>query len=242
VAGAGDPTHNGRVATHERLHNWIPLAIVIASCLAAVMGWRASVLEEDATHSDELSRQELVQQQQLLVQDNQSVDADISIFGQFVQDSLLAQSLRRDAARGKSPNELLQTQAQGQLEAAGELGSAIENENYAFDPSNPMNNGALNLDGSYAVGNPYGASSALTYAENGDYDLHGLVPAALHAQATSQRGRALAYTGLAALFIAALVFFTMAAVTSAAPTIVFALSGAVVLLAGLSLFAVTQFS
>src|SRR5436305_11476442 len=80
-------------ALHEVVHLWIPLAIVLVSVCAAIVGWRASLADESATHLEELSRQDLVQQQQLLIQDNDSVDTDIRTFGQFAQNSHLAPPL-----------------------------------------------------------------------------------------------------------------------------------------------------
>src|SRR5438105_6290669 len=84
-------------ALHEVVHLWIPLAIVLVSVCAAIVGWRASLSDESATHYEELSRQDLVQQQQLVIQDSNTVDGDIGTFGQFTQDSTLAHSLLHDA-------------------------------------------------------------------------------------------------------------------------------------------------
>jgi hypothetical protein len=72
-----------RRSLHDTVHAWIPLAIALVSVLAAVMGWRASLADEGSTHREELSRQDLVHQQQLLVQDHQAVDTDVRAFGQF---------------------------------------------------------------------------------------------------------------------------------------------------------------
>src|SRR5690348_7365110 len=72
-------------ALHEVVHLWIPLAIVLVSVCAAIVGWRASLADESATHYEELSRQDLIQQQQQLVQDNSTVDSDVRTFGEFAQ-------------------------------------------------------------------------------------------------------------------------------------------------------------
>src|SRR3954462_2119937 len=79
-----------RRALHEIVHLWIPLAIVLVSVCAAIVGWRASLADEKATHYEELSRQDLVQQQQQLIQDNNSVDSDVRIYGQLAEESALA--------------------------------------------------------------------------------------------------------------------------------------------------------
>lgn len=160
---------SGRKPFHEIVHKWIPLGIVIVSVLAAVMGWRASLSDETSAHSEELSRQDLVHQQQLLVQDNHAIDADIQTFGHFAQYSSLAHSLRQDAAQLSGPvADQVLSEAQADLGIARYLGKQIANQNYAFDPSNPTGNPFLRSDGTYLPGHPYRAALALQIAENAE--------------------------------------------------------------------------
>ncbi len=167
-------------ALHEIVHLWIPLAIVLVSVCAAIVGWRASLADESATHYEELSRQDLIQQQQLLVQDNSSVDSDVDTFGQFTQDSLLAHSLLHDAGTvGGAVGDQLRVQGDAYLTIALSLGKQLQNVSYAFDPSNPTANPALYPDGTYKPGFPYDAHAGLASAENNDVNLHGLEPGPL---------------------------------------------------------------
>lgn len=139
---------SGRKAFHELVHKWIPLGIVIVSGLAAVMGWRASLSDETSAHSEELSRQDIVHQQPLLVQDNHAIDADIQTFGQFAQYSSLAHSLRQGAAQLTGPvADQVLSEAQADLGVARYLGKQIANQDYAFDPSNPTGNPFLRSEG-----------------------------------------------------------------------------------------------
>jgi hypothetical protein len=219
-------------ALHEVVHLWIPLAIVFVSVCAAIVGWRASLADESATHYVELSRQDLIQQQQQLVQDNSSVDADVATFGQFTQDSLLAHSLLHDATTvGGALGDQLRVE-----------GKQIQNVSYAFDPSNPTANPALYTDGTYKPGFPYDAGAGLASAENGDFELHGLEPDALLSKAESQHTRGVDFTGIAALFIGVLVLLTLGAVVKGQQKLWFAGSGLALGSAGVVLFLITQFS
>lgn len=228
---------------HELVHVWIPLAIVLVSVCAAIAGWRASLSDENSAHTFELSRQDLVQQQQLLIQDNDAVDTDIQLFGQFAQYSSLAQHLEHDADLvGGSVGDQLRIEAQADLELALGLGAQIRNENYAFDPSNPTGNPNLSSDGGYLPGHPYNASNALSYAESQDVALHGLEPAALHAAAEAEHTRGVEFTGLAALFVAVLVLLTFGAFVRGRQALWFAGSAAVLEIGAVTLFLIIQTS
>ena len=222
---------------HELVHTWIPLAIVIASVLAAVVGWRASVAEEHATHHEELARQDLVQQQQQLVQDRNAVATDLQTFGQFAEFSSIGHALLADADRiNGSTSDELRTQGESDLGVARYLGKQIRWLNYAYDPSSPGTNPNLRTDGSYMPGHPYNSAVALDAAENADPALHGLSPVSLHEQALTLRSQAVRLTGIAAIFVGVLMLFTLAAVVPGSPKVLFAGSGAVLAVVGVILF------
>jgi hypothetical protein len=230
-----------RKTVHEVVHSWIPLLIVLASVLAAVMGWRASLADESSAHSEELSRQDLVQQQQLVVRDNHAIDSDVQTFGQFAQYSALAHSLRQDASKvGGTVRDQLQAEAQSDLGIARYLGKQIVYQNYAFDPSNPTGNPALRTDGTYVPGHPYGAAQALALAENSDTELHGLAPEQLHATAEAEHKRGVEFTGVAALFVSVMVLLTIAALAKGPPKVWLTASGSVLVVVGLVLFVLVQ--
>lgn len=230
-------------AFHEVVHLWIPLAIVLVSVCAAIVGWRASLSDESATHYEELSRQDLVQQQQLLIQDNNTVDTDISTFSQFAQDSTLSHSLLHDAdVIGGTVGDQLRREGGADLAVALTLGKQIQTVGYAFDPSNPTGNPYLRSDGTYLPGHPYNAEQGLATAQNNDFSLHGLEPEALLSKAESQHNKGVDFTGIAALFIGVLVLLTFGAVTKGTQKLWFAGSGAVVGVVAVVLFLVTQLS
>lgn len=228
---------------HEVVHLWIPLAIVVVSVCAAIVGWRASLSDESATRHEELSRQDLVQQQQLLIQDNDAVDSDIQTFGQFAEDSLLAESLLHDANTvGGNLAGQLRIEGGADLTIALGLAKEIHNISYVFDPTNPQGNPDLRSDGSYLPGHPYSAATGLATAENNDFSLHGLEPGALLAVADNEHDKGVNFTGVAALFIAVLVLLTLGAVVPGRQKLWFAGSGAALGLTALALFLVAQFS
>jgi hypothetical protein len=243
VAPEPAPESFERRALHEIIHLWIPLAIVVVSVCAAVVGWRASVSDESANHYEELSRQDLVQQQQLLVQDSDSVNTDIQTFGQFAQYSALAHSLLHDAdVVGGAVGAQLRIQGAADLSIALTLGKQIQNVDYAFDPSNPSGNDNLRSDGTYAPGHAYNANQALATAENNDQALHGLAPQGLLDQADSQHDKGVDFTGIAALLIGVLVLLTLGAIVKGRQKLIFAASSIALGTLAVVLFAITQFA
>jgi hypothetical protein len=230
-------------ALHEVVHLWIPLAIVVVSVCAAIVGWRASLSDERATHYEELSRQDLIQQRQLLIQDHNTVDSDVRLFGQFAQYSTLAESLLHDAdVVGGPTGDQLRQQGAADLAIALTLGKQVQTVDYAFDPSDPSGNVYLRTNGTYLPGNPYNAEQGQATAENNDFALHGLEPEPLLAKAEVQHNKGVDFTGIAALFVGVLVLLTLGAVVRGPQKLWFAGSAAAVGLIALVLFLVTQFS
>jgi type II secretory pathway pseudopilin PulG len=223
------------------VHAWIPLGIVIVSVMAALMGWRASLADETSNRREELSRQDLVQQQQVIVRDNQSVGSDIRTFSTFAQTSGLAHSLRHDGdtLTGQISEQLL-SEAQADLGVARSLGSQIRYQNYAFDATNPSGNAALRSGGTYAPGHPYRADEALDLAENSDPQLHGLAPEQLHESAESEKLRALHFEGVAALFVSVMVLLTVGALVKGPPKLWLSAGASTVAVAAVALAIVVQ--
>ncbi len=238
-----EPEDGGRKALRDIVHSWIPLGIVLVSVLAALMGWRASLSDEHSAHAEELSRQDLVAQQQLIVQDNQAIDADVQTFGQFAQYSALAHSLQQDSGKvtGAVGAQMV-IEAQADLGIARYLGRQIVYNDFTFDSSNPTGNPALREDGTYQPGHPYKADVALQRAENADTALHGLDPEKLHETAESEHTHGVDFTGIAALFVGVMVLLTLAAVITGPPKVYLAGSGLTLAIVGLILFATVQFT
>ncbi len=240
------PPGSGRASLTDRLHDWLPIAIVVVSVFAAVMGWLASVADEHATRSDELSRQDFVSQQSALLSDTQQVDSDLLLFGNYEQYSLLGQRLLVDANKlGGADRQSLAREGQADIEVARGLGSQMSSLSYSpampDDYSIPGAGGNLQRGGTYQQGNPPDAAAALAYELSNDSSLVTLAPNRLHAQAQAERERGVQLVGVAALFIAGLVFFTFAALSQGLRTVWFSTCGLAVALVAIVLFPLAQF-
>jgi hypothetical protein len=210
---------------------WLPLAIVIVSVLAAVMGWRASVAEERSNRAHELSRQGLVRQQQLQLTDLQSVNGEVRLYGRYEQLSLQAHALRREARRlpqGAGP--FATEQAQRDVSLAAPLWKQISSEGL---PNNLA-------DGTYDPRNPYSLKRAREATARDDIDLASLDPEHLNQTGERARLQGVQLTGLAALFVGAIVLFTLAAVTTGSAVRWFGRSGVALAVVGVVLFLVVE--
>jgi hypothetical protein len=207
-------------AQRGRLHYWLPFAIVAVSVGAAAMGWQASVADERATHHDVVSRQDLVRLSQIKLQKLQGVDAELRTYGDYERSWLLALEQARDAAAATgAERRRLSTDARID---AGLARSLYKQLRLAGDAPGSRR--------------PYDVQSALVQAETGDADLSSVEPNTLRVEARDQRDRSLHMTGLAVLYVAGLVFFTLAAVTGGGRARTFAVLGAL-----LAVFAVAAF-
>jgi hypothetical protein len=244
--GASTPASHGTGQAESDLaslikvvHNWLPIAIVIVSVLAAVMGSWASVTDEHATRSDELGRQDFVSQQSALLFDVQQVDSDLRLFGTYEQYSLLGQGLLADTEKvGGREGQALAREGQADVEVARSLGGQMSTLGYS--PAIPENFSSLQANGAYRAGNPPDASTALRQELGGDSNLAALEPDRLHARAQAQRATGVRLVGVAALFIAGLVFFTFAALTRALYPVWFSACGIAVAMVALALFLIVE--
>lgn len=233
---------DGAPTLTDRLHNWLPIAIVLVSVLAAVMGWQASLAEESATHTDALARQNFVSQQSVMLQKVQGVDSDLRLFGSYEQYSLMGQALLADSGKvGGAQGQALTEEGQGDIQVAHALGGQFaDSTNYS--PVYPENYndsyhyGQLQGTGTYLAGSPYPVAATLLNQVSSDASLTSLEPDRLQARAEDARAQAVKLVGLAALFIAALVLFTLAAVNQGVRTAWFSVSGVAIAAAGLVLF------
>lgn len=213
-------------ATRGRLHYWLPFAIVAVSVGAAAMGWQASIADERATHHDVVSRQDLVRLSQIKLQQLQGVDAELRTYGDYERSWLLALEQARDAS--------VSTGAEGRrLAAAARVNAGLALS--LFDQ--------LRLAGDEPGSRrPYDVQAALVQAETGDADLASVEPNALRVEAREQRNRSLRMTGLAVLYVAGLVFFTLAAVTGGRRARTFAVLGVLLAVAAMAAFPFARWS
>lgn len=200
----------------------LALAIVVMSILAATMAWRASVADDAAGGSTQLAEENLLQQQELTASDESLVLHDIRVFGTYEEYANLAHLLRRDAARAPAGQaRALALRAEQNLELAQRAGAL-------FDVAGPsVAHGMATFDATYA-------RRAALLRDANLLDLQ--APSTLRATADQQETTGLRLTGLAVLFVAALVFFTFAQLSGASISSLFAVSGTVVAVIAIVLF------
>ena len=201
----------------------VAFGIVIVSILAATMAWRASVWSERSANTDELSRQDVVQREQLLSSQAEAINQDIRVFGNFEEATLLAQELERSARFAPSAEERRRLR----LEAGSKRAEAKSQRRF-FTASQPVvrpNNRVI-----------YDPAFAARILRAYDVELEVLRPDALREDARVAHIKAVRMTGLAALFVAALLFLTLAEVTRPTTSRWFAIAGASTATVSLALF------
>ena len=200
----------------------IALGIVVVSILAAVMAWQSSVWGERSGNTDELTRQDQVQLERIRSSQTGAINQDIRVFNAFEQATLLAQELDRDVRklRGQAALDL-------ELEAGAQRAEAKSQRRF-FESSAPRvdDNGQVVYDAAF--------TERLLRAN--DPELEVLRPDELRADAREAGVKSVRLTGLAALFVAALLFLTLAEVSRRSISRIFAGAGVTTALVGLLLF------
>lgn len=211
--------------SEARLRQVTAFAIVVVSILAAVMAWRASLADEHADTTRVHAEQNRLAEQQLTAGDETAVLHDLQLFGTFEEHTDLALALERDARKAASP-----AAARALLVRAQDERNAAASQVPLFGNTLPgtRRDGTAQFDAGYAREQQHLRDVELL-------DLR--PPEELLAHAEDQHRRGVRLTGLAALFVAALVLLTCAELTRGALTRFFALGGAGVVVAALVLFA-----
>jgi hypothetical protein len=206
-----------------RLRRYTALGIVIVSILAAAMAWRASVADEASGSKEQLAEQNFLQQQELTATDEAEVFHDLGLFDRYEENVDLAVALQRDAASARpAAARALSVRAQQELQLA-------QSEEPLFEGPLPT----TRRDGTVT----YDAAYARSQARLRDVELLDLQPPEqLRAQAGALREKGVHLTGLAVLFVAALVLLTFAELSGPAVARLFAFSGAGVAVTALILF------
>jgi hypothetical protein len=206
-----------------RLRRWTAIAIVVVSILAAVMAWRASVAADAAGTKEQLSEQNLLQQQELEAADEGSVIHDLGLFDRYEQHIDLAAALEHDArAAGAGAGTALAVQAQRELTLARE-------EQPQFEGPLPTTHadGTVSFDVAYS-------RRQLRLRDVDLLDLES--PRELAQLAKEQHTEAVHLTGLAVLFVGALVLLTFAGLSRRVVARVVAPAGVAVAVLAVVLF------
>jgi hypothetical protein len=187
-----------------RLHRLRTLAtsgVVVASVCSAMSVLVGAVYDEHGSQEDAVYRQQLVVEQQLERLREESIAADVGLFGGYEQHVLGARDLQRDAAvmaANRRLAEALRSRAEDQRTIATALLTRFH-----VHPWEATNGPGLSYDPSIAYRVQSRSVSALEEA---------LDPGVHRLDARSSRHKGMSMAGVAALFLIALVLFTIAQV------------------------------
>jgi hypothetical protein len=196
----------------------IALGIVTVATLGSIMSYRAAVAEQESARSEHLAAQQEIQRESALSTDNQLVDQDLRVFGRLQEHLLLARELRRQAENaGGEEAHALDVQAQQEV--------ALARAEQTF-----LQGAGLNATGDLPT---YAARLARQQAIASDQDLERLVPKELAEDAKKVHLRSVKMIGLAAMFIVALFFLTLAEANRGGLRRGFVVVGAVVAVAAI---------
>ena len=235
--GAGEPVagdeDRGEHAPHGeggggRFRTWVAIAIAVVSILGAVVAVTGTLTEQTARQLDQQGLQDQATQQQVITNLNATVQEDERNLGPYQEDVKAAAALQSQAATLQSSDPsgaaALNAQAKSYLVEARTRLTFFQGQQPAPGPS----------DSPVA----YDSAAALQRLENNNTQLSELRPESTLDQAESQHGKAVNLVGLVTLFIASLLFLTLAQFTRPAIRRFFAAAGGIVALAALALWIV----
>ena len=189
------------------LRFWAAVGIVVVSIASAMSVLQASVYDEHGSQDDAVYRQQLVTQQQSDRSREEAVAQDVALFGSYEQHALHARDLQQQAAALAANPRLaaaLATRAEGERAVANALLTGFRVPLSAVAGGS----GVYNPSASYRI------QSTLPKVLEDD-----LNPGEHRLEARSNRNKGVEMTGAAALFLAALVFFTFSQVYARAKTV-----------------------
>jgi hypothetical protein len=225
---------DARAETHEpaeardRFRTIVAIGIAIISILGAVVAFTGTLAEQDARHLDQQGLQDASTQQQIITNLNATVEQDQRNLAPYQEDIKAAATLQSQAATLDSSDPKsaakLRAQAQSYLVLARTRLSLFQ--------------GALPDPGPTDKPVQYDPQAALQRLENRDAKLPELRPDATLAQAESKHGQSVNLVGLVTLFIAALLFLTLAQFTRPSIRRFFAGAGSITSVIAIALWVV----
>jgi hypothetical protein len=229
---AAPPAEPDVVATpqrSDRFRTWIAVLIALVSILGAVVAFSGTLAEQEARRLDQQGIQDAARQQQIVTDLQATVNADLRYLAPYQEHLKAAQVLDEQAtsldATDPSGAALLRAQAQSERVLARTLQGFFQ--------------GALPDPGTTS-GTPvkYDAAAALRRLENNNADLHQLRPEATLALAEEKHAQSVDLAGLVTMFIAALLFLTLAQFTRPSVRRLYGVAGVATAIGGVLLWVV----
>lgn len=210
----------------DRFRTFVAIAIAVVSILGAIVAFTGTLAAQSASQLDETGIEDTANQQQIITNLSATVEEDVRNLAPYQEDVKAAGILQSQAATLQSSDPsaaaLLQAQAQSYQVLARAQSAFFRGEM----PGPGSTNGPVNYDPRFA----------LNVLENRDSQLSQLKPDATIAQADSKHSQSVNLVGLVTLFIAALLFLTLAQFTRPAIRRVFAAAGGIIALVAVILW------
>jgi hypothetical protein len=231
MAGEGATAGEILASEHEpedRFRTLVAIAIAVVSILGAVVAFTGTLAGQTATQLDQSGIEDTATQQQIITSLSGEVQENERNLAPYQQDIKAADVLQSQAAtlQSSDPSEAadLQSQAESYLVLARTQSEFFQGQMPSPGPS----------------GKPvqYNEQQALQQLENNDEQLSELRPDATIAEADAKHQQSTNLVGLVTLFIAALLFLTLAQFTRPAVRRFFAAAGGVTALAAVGLWIV----
>ena len=202
----------------DRFRTWVAIAIAIVSILGAVVAFSATLTEQDARRLDQQGIQDASRQQQIITDLQATVDADLRYLAPY-QEHIKAAQILDDQA-----NTLQATDP----DSASLLHAQAESERVLARNWQAFFQGAFPVTGDANKPVQYDAAAALKRLEINNSDLQELRPEAILAQADAKHTKSVNLVGLVTLFVAGLLFLTLAQFTRPSIRRIFAAAGGLV--------------
>ena len=191
-------------AQQDRLRAAIPLFIAVASIGSAFVGWRASVYSSDAGELDRRATQALIRERQIRAEFEGEVTQDLRLFASYQEHILMWRLLERDAASVRRQDPRLAADLDSQAESERAAARAIAPQFRGQSPGLGDANGIVSYD----------RRAGLAFIESeispSIAELEALRSEPTAEDADRARTKSVNLFGVAALFVAALFFLTLA--------------------------------
>lgn len=210
----------------DRFRTWVAIGIALVSILGAVVAFSATLTEQDARRLDDQGIQDAARQQQIVTDLQATVNSDLRYLAPYQEHVKAAQILDDQATT------LQATDPAG----ADRLRAQAQSERVLARTWQGFFQGAVPVAGDAAAPLKYDPVAALQRLEANDADLQELRPDAVLAEADDSHTRSVHLVGLVTLFVAGLLFLTLAQFTRPAIRRIFAGAGGLAAVIGVVLW------
>lgn len=224
----GEAVEAGEHRPEDRFRTRVAIAIAVVSILGAVVAFTGTLAGQSASELDQSGIEDTSTQQQVITNLSGTVEEDLRNLAPYQEDLKAADILQSQAATLDNSDP----SAAAQLRAQAQSYKVLARTRAQFF------RGALPAPGSSGKPVQYDPAAVLHRLEAENEQLSELRPDATLAQADAKHAQSVNLVGLVTLFIAALLFLTLAQFTRPAIRRLFAVAGGATALIALALWVV----